>query len=69
VVVARLARVSPALLATVLLQPGVMGIALGLNVAQMLGDDYQWILSAVTASAVVSEILGMLLPGIHEEPA
>jgi hypothetical protein len=69
VVVARLARVSPALLATVLLQPGVMGIALGLNVAQMLGDDYLWVLSAVTASAVVSEILGLFLPRIHEEPA
>lgn len=69
VVVARLARVSPALLATVLLQPGVMGIALGLNVVQMLGDDYRWIASTVTASAVASEILAMFLPRIHEEAA
>lgn len=65
--VARLAGVPPALLATVLLQPGIMGIALGVNAAQVLGEDYNWIVSTVTISVVVSEILAAFLPGSHED--
>jgi hypothetical protein len=67
--VAPLARVSPALLATVLLHPGVMGIALGLNAGLLLGEDYRWVVSTVTASAVVSEMLATFLPRIYEEHA
>jgi hypothetical protein len=54
--------VSPALLATVLLQPGIIGIALALNAGHLLGGDYTWTVSAVTASALVSEVLAALLP-------
>jgi hypothetical protein len=60
---ARLVGVPPALLATVLLQPGVMGIALALNAGQMLGADYRWLVSAVTLTVAVSEIFAAFLPG------
>jgi hypothetical protein len=69
VLVTRLAGVSPALLATVLLQPGVMGIALAVNVGLVGGRDYDWVVSTVTASVVVSEVLAALLPYASEEPA
>lgn len=69
VLVNRLANVSPALLATVLLQPGVMGIALAVNVGLVGGRDYDWVVSTVTASVVVSEILAALLPYASEETA
>jgi hypothetical protein len=69
VVVHRLANVSPALLATVLLQPGVMGIALAVNVGLVGGRDYDWVVSTVTASVVVSEILAAFLPHAHEDDA
>lgn len=62
VLAAPLVRVPPALLASVLLQPGIMGIALGVNAAQMLGDEYRWMLSAIVATVVVSEILAVFLP-------
>jgi hypothetical protein len=62
IVAARLARVSPALLSIVLLQPGIMGIALGLNAGLMLGDDSSWIVSVVTTSAMAAEVLSAFLP-------
>jgi hypothetical protein len=65
VAVAPFAGVSPALLATVLLQPGIMGIALALNAGRMLGADYLWIVSAVTTAALVSEVLAAFLPHDH----
>ncbi len=67
VLVAPIARVSPAVLATVLLPPGVMGIALSLNAGSLLGDDYRWLVSAVTVSSVASELLAMLLPDTAED--
>jgi hypothetical protein len=66
---ARLARVSPALLAIVLLQPGIMGIALGLNAGLMLGVGYSWIVSAVTTSAMAAEVLAAVLPHDYEDAA
>jgi hypothetical protein len=65
--VTRLVRVPPALLATVLLQPGVMGIALAVNVALVGGRDYDWVVSTVTASVAVSEVLAALLPYARED--
>jgi hypothetical protein len=66
---ARLVDVSPAVLATLLLPPGIMGIALALNARQVLGPDYAWIVSAVTASAVASEVLTAFLPRDYEDVA
>jgi hypothetical protein len=59
--------IPPALLATVLLQPGVMGIALSLNAGMLLGADYQWVVSTVAASTVISELLAAWLPGASED--
>jgi hypothetical protein len=61
------AGIPPALLATVLLQPGVMGIALSLNAGMLLGTDYQWVVSTVAASTVASELLAAWLPGASED--
>lgn len=68
VIVARRTRISPALLATVLLQPGILGIALALNARAVLGPDHGWILSAVTIATVASEMLAAFLPRDYESP-
>ncbi len=65
---ARLIGVSPGLLATVMVPPGVLGIALALNVQQMLGLADTILLSSVTVAAGVTELLSVLLPGEPEEP-
>jgi hypothetical protein len=65
---ARLAAVSSGLLATVLLPPGVVGVAIALNVQQILGSEDTLLLSAVTVAAAVSELLPPFLsPGVLEE--
>jgi hypothetical protein len=65
---ARLAAVSSGLLATVLLPPGVVGVAIALNVQQILGTEDTLLLSAVTVAAAVSELLPPFLsPGTLEE--
>lgn len=69
VVVNRVADVSPALLATVLLQPGVMGIAFAVNVGLVGGRGYDWVVSTVTTSVVASEILAAFLPYAREDTA
>jgi hypothetical protein len=69
VVAARFADISPALLASTLLQPGVMGIAFAVNVALVLGDRSNWILSTVTISTAVSEIFAAFLPRGDDEAA
>jgi hypothetical protein len=56
------AMVAPALLATALMPPGVMGIALAVNVSLVAGADYQWIVSVVTGAAIVSESMAAFLP-------
>jgi hypothetical protein len=65
--VGRRTGIPPALLATVLLQPGVMGIALSLNAGMLLGADYQWVVSTVAASTVISELLAAWLPGASQD--
>lgn len=68
--VARLADVPAGLLAAVLLPPGVLGVALALNVQQALGTDDLLLVSSVTVAAAVSELIAVLpLAGAHEEPA
>lgn len=69
VLVGRMADVPPALLATVLLPPGIMGIALAVNVVLIARSDYGWVLSAITVAAVVSDVLGAFLPELHEDAA
>ena len=61
-VIGRMARISPALLAHVLLPPGIMGIALALNVRQVLGAADMPIVAVVTFAATASEILAVFLP-------
>jgi hypothetical protein len=68
--VARLAAVPAGLLAAVLLPPGVLGVALALNVQQALGTDHMLLVSSVTVAAAVSELIAVIpLAGAHEESA
>lgn len=68
--VARLAEVPAGLLAAVLLPPGVLGVALALNVQQALGTEDMLLVSSVTVAAAVSELIAVLpLAGAHEESA
>lgn len=68
--VAPLAQVSPALLATVLLPPGIVGIALALNVRQVLGAEAAGIVVGAAASAAVaSELIAAFLARAHEDPS
>lgn len=60
--VARLLRLPAGLLATALLPPGVMGIALALNVTQVLGSDTAGTVAIVTVAAGASELLAVFLP-------
>jgi hypothetical protein len=62
--VARLSRIPSALLATVLLPPGLMGIALALNARQLLGADYGLAVSTVTTAAAAFEIAAWF---VHQE--
>lgn len=68
-VISRMSSMSPGLLATVLLQPGVLGVALALNAGQLLGPDARWIVSAVTISAVASEVLAPFLAHSYQDAA
>lgn len=66
--VARLADVPPGLLATVLLPPGVLGVALALNVQQSVPTEDMLLVSAVTVAAAVSELTSVVpLAGATEE--
>lgn len=66
--VARLADVPAGLLAAVLLPPGVLGVALALNVQQSLATDDMLLVSGVTVAAAVSELLSVLpLAGAAEK--
>lgn len=68
--VARLADVPAGLLAAVLMPPGVLGVALALNVQQALGTDDMLLVSSVTVAAAVSELISVIpLAGAHEESA
>jgi hypothetical protein len=53
---ARVAHLPAGLLSTVLLPPGILGIALALNFQQVLGGGETLLLSAVTASTMLCEL-------------
>jgi hypothetical protein len=55
------------LLATILVPPGVIGVAVALNVQQVLDSPNTLLLSGVTVAAGVSELLSALLPGERED--
>lgn len=67
--VARIARIPPGLLAGVLLPPGIMGIALALNVRQVLAVEDGLIVPAVTVAAAISEGIAAFLPVESEDAA
>jgi hypothetical protein len=69
VVIAGLESISPSVLASILLQPGVLGVAMALNAWLVLGDDYRWVLSAVSIATVASEALVLFVPRVSEETA
>jgi hypothetical protein len=60
--VAPMLQIRPGLAATALLPPGVLGIALALNVRQVLGSETGVLVAVVTAAAATSEILAAFLP-------
>ncbi len=65
--VAGLVDVQAGLLAAVLLPPGVLGVAVALNVQQVLGFDDMLLVSSVTVAAAVSELISVLpLAGADE---
>ena len=55
-ILARWLHLPPGLLATILIPPGVLGIAVALNVQQVMGTGDTLLLSAITIATVVSEI-------------
>jgi hypothetical protein len=59
---ARLTGLPAGLLAAILVPPGVLGVALALNLQQVLGGAGVLLLSSVTVAAVVSELLSAVLP-------
>ena len=65
----RYTRIPPAMLASVLLYPGVMGIALATNARLVLGDDFDWVVSTVTIATVVAEVIAAFLPDVEREAA
>jgi hypothetical protein len=69
VVISRMEDISPSLLASILLQPGVLGIAVALNAWLVLGDDYRWVVSAVSMATVATEALALFVPRVTEEAA
>jgi hypothetical protein len=69
VFVSRLVEASPSLLASILLQPGVLGVAMALNAWLLLGDGYRWVVSAVAIATVATEALALFVPDIRETSA
>jgi hypothetical protein len=60
-VTARLFGLPAGLLATYLAPPGLLGIALALNIQQVLSTGDTLLVSAVTASTVAAELLALVL--------
>jgi hypothetical protein len=60
-ITAQFLGVPAGLLATILVPPGVLGIALALNVQQVLGTADTVVVSAVTVAVIASEVLGFTL--------
>jgi hypothetical protein len=68
--IARIAAVPAGTLATLLMPPGVLGIALALNVQQSLASADMLLVSVVTVGAAVSELVSIVpLAGAAEEAA
>ena len=63
----RYTRISPAVLASVLLHPGVMGIALATNARLLIGAGFDGVVSAVTLATVIAEIAAAFLPDVDSE--
>jgi hypothetical protein len=61
VAVARVTGVPASLLSAVLLPPGVLGIALAVNLWQVMGASGTLLLSSVAVALMVSELLAMLI--------
>ena len=66
--VARVTGVSAGRLSTVLLPPGVLGVALAVNLWQVLGASGALLLSAVAVAMLASEVLAVLIAA-GTEPA
>jgi hypothetical protein len=66
---ARVVGVGPGALASILLPPGVVGIALAINVLLLTGDTHRWLVSSVTIATLLSDALGLFLPDDAEAPA
>lgn len=66
VLLSRHAGVSPGLTSAVLLPPGILGIALAFNFQQVLGSGETLLLSAVTVSTMLSEILARTVLSAEE---
>ncbi len=60
-IAARLLAVPAGLLATIVVSPGVLGIALALNIQQVLGTGDTILVSAVTTLVVASELVTLAL--------
>ena len=54
--------------ATVLVPPGVLGVALALNIQQVHGGPSALLLSAVTVATGISELLPVMLLGHEDDP-
>lgn len=65
--VARMFRLSPALLASTLLPPGVVGVALALNAQQVLGGRVVAMVAIVSIATGASELVAAFLPREAEE--
>jgi hypothetical protein len=49
------------------LHPGVMGIAFATNARLILGADFDWVVSTVTISTVIGEVIAAFLPDVDSE--
>ena len=64
--VSPLVRVSPGLASAALVPPGILGIALAFNFQQVLGSGGTILLSAVTVSTMLSEVLARTVLSAEE---
>ena len=62
VLMSRRAAASPVLLASMLLQPGILGVALAMNTWLLVGNDYRWLVSAVVLATAASEVMSLFQP-------
>jgi hypothetical protein len=58
---ARVANLPAGLVSAVLLPPGILGVALALNIQQVVGGGDTWLVSAVTVGTMASELVARLV--------